>query len=67
MTTEANVKLLSPRSAAAKASLSLSTLKRHVRSGDAPAPVRIGPGRVGFYEHELDAWLRSLPRTRQVA
>lgn len=27
-----------------------------------PLPVQIAPGRIGWHEHELDAWIESLPR-----
>lgn len=27
-----------------------------------PLPVQIGPGRIGWHEHEIDAWIESLPR-----
>lgn len=30
-----------------------------------PLPVEIGPGRIAWHEHEVDAWLDSLPRTRR--
>lgn len=27
-----------------------------------PLPVQIAPGRIGWHEHEIDAWIESLPR-----
>lgn len=60
-------RLLSPKIVAGKVGISVRTLQRMVRDGLAPMPVQISPGRVGFYEHEVMAWLSSLPRTRVAA
>jgi prophage regulatory protein len=35
---------------------------RDIRAGKFPAPVQCGPNSVAWYEHELDAYLRALPR-----
>ncbi|MBL8564318.1 MAG: AlpA family phage regulatory protein [Hyphomicrobiaceae bacterium] len=32
--------------------------------GTFPLPVEIGPGRIGWHEHEIDAWLDALPRIK---
>lgn len=35
-----------------------STVYRWIRAGRFPAPVRLGPGLIGWPEHEVEAWLR---------
>lgn len=61
------LRVISPAAAADRAGVSVRTLQRRVRERAAPAPVRLGPGKIGFYEHEVQAWLANLPRTREVA
>jgi len=66
-TAAAPLKVLPPKDTAERAGISVRSLQRYVREGEAPAPVKIGKGRIGFYEHEVQAWLASLPRTREAA
>jgi len=47
--------------------VSIRTLQRMVKRGEAPSPVRVSEGRVGYYEHEVLARIASLPRTRAIA
>ena len=35
---------------------------RDVKAGNFPPPLELGPNSVGWYEHELDAWLESRRR-----
>ena len=42
-----------------------SWLYDKVRSGEFPDPVQIGERSVGWFEHEIDAWLASRPRRRR--
>jgi len=49
------------------AGVSVRTLQRMVKQGQAPTPVKVSEGRIGFYEHEVQAWLASRPRTRAAA
>ncbi len=35
---------------------------RDVKAGTFPAPVELGPNRIGWFEDEIDAWLASRPR-----
>jgi prophage regulatory protein len=35
---------------------------RDIRAGRFPAPVQTGPNSVAWYEHEIDAYVGSLPR-----
>ena len=32
------------------------------RNGTFPAPIRLGPRAIGFYEDEIEAWQQSRPR-----
>jgi len=36
-----------------------------MRAGRFPAPIEIGTRSVGWFEHEVDAWLASRPRRRR--
>ena len=47
----------------ARIGFSYSTLKRKVRAGEFPAPVKLGPRSVGWFESEVDEWLTSRPRS----
>lgn len=38
-----------------------STLWRWERAGSFPRRRQVGPGRVGWRESEVDAWIRALP------
>lgn len=62
-----HLKVLPPEVTADRAGISKRSLERYVKQGRAPTPVRLGKGRIGFYEHEVQAWLASLPRTREAA
>ncbi len=63
----APLRVIPPKEAAARAGVSIRGLQRKVKTGEAPTPVKMGLGRIGFYEHEVQSWLASLPRTRAVA
>jgi predicted DNA-binding transcriptional regulator AlpA len=61
------IRVIAPKVTADRAGYSLRSLQRAVRAGEAPTPVKVGKGRIGFYEHEVQAWLAALPRTREAA
>ena len=42
--------------------LSRVTLWKKIRTGQFPAPVDLGGGKIGFYSDELDRWLAERPR-----
>ena len=42
---------------------SYSTLKRKVRAGEFPAPVKLGPRSIGWFAEEVEEWLTSRPRS----
>lgn len=58
------LRVIPPKLTADRAGVSVRTLQRMVRQGRAVTPVKISEGRIGFYEHEVQAWLAALPRTR---
>jgi prophage regulatory protein len=35
---------------------------RDIKAGKFPAPIEIGPNKLGWYEDEIDAWLARRPR-----
>ena len=59
------LRVIAPKDTADRAGVSVRTLQRMVRKGRAVTPVKISEGRIGFYEHEVQAWLAALPRTRE--
>jgi prophage regulatory protein len=42
-------------------------IRRLVRAGTLPAPIRLGTHRIGFLEHEIDAWLQAKAEERDAA
>ncbi len=35
---------------------------RDIKAGKFPAPVEVGPNKLGWFEDEVDAWMASRPR-----
>lgn len=60
-------KVISASKVSEQLDVSLRTLQRWVREGRFPVPVKLGPARIGFYQVEVEAWLATLPRTREAA
>ena len=52
-----------------KISVSRTTLWRLCQTEDFPKPVRLGPGgrSIGFFAHEIDAWLETQAAEREHA
>ena len=52
-----------------KISVSRTTLWRLCQTEDFPKPVRLGPGgrSIGFFAHEIDAWLETQAAEREPA
>ena len=67
LTDTASVQLQPPKVVAAQVGCTVRHLRTLVRQGIAPTPVRIGERKIGFYSHEVAAWLSNLPRTREAA
>lgn len=62
----ADARIIIPRAEVERrTNLSKSTIYRKLKGGDPtfPRPVRTTGKRVGWLEHEIDAWVRSLGRT----
>lgn len=55
-------RFVSPRQVREASTLSPATIWREVRRGHLPAPVRLSPGRVGWPEDVIRAWLESRVR-----
>lgn len=54
-----NDQILNKKEAAARAGFSVRTLERLDEEGDGPPRVRLGKRRIGYWETDLIAWLRS--------
>lgn len=54
------MKLLSIKSVIEKTSLSRAQLKRMVKAGTFPAPLKITPRRTGWIEDLIDQWIMSI-------
>ncbi|MBZ0071436.1 MAG: AlpA family phage regulatory protein [Gammaproteobacteria bacterium] len=49
--------IISIRDCAALLTVSRGTIYNYIKSGNFPAPVRLGPRRVGFRFSDIRAWL----------
>jgi prophage regulatory protein len=47
-----------------KTGLSRSSIYSFIKAGAFPASVRLGARAVGWFEHEVDAWLESRPSSQ---
>lgn len=64
---EEPLRVIPPRVAADRYGVSVRTLQRMVREKRFVEPVRLSVGRIGFYEHEVNTLIASLPRTTEAA
>ncbi len=55
-------KIIRPSAVCERTGKSRTQIWRDVRDKKFPAPIQIGPGAIGFYEDEIDAWIASRPR-----
>lgn len=62
MTSPRGLKILRRREVILRTGLSGPTIWRRMRGGKFPQCVQLGPGAVGWLEHEIDAYLENLPR-----
>lgn len=60
--TTPTIRLLSEKEVEQKTGLKHSARYERMKRGDFPQPVRISSRCVRWYEHEIDAWIASLPR-----
>jgi prophage regulatory protein len=57
--------ILRRREVERRTGLSRTSLYERIAAGVFPRPVNLGGGQsVGWYEHEVQAWMESLPRAR---
>ena len=56
------MKVLNKKQVVEKIGLSPSTIWRRIRAGDFPESLMLTPGKVGWYETDIDQWLESRPR-----
>jgi len=47
-----------------RTSLSRASIWRGVKEGWFPSPVSVSPGRIAWFEDEVDSWVESRPRLR---
>ncbi|MCW5688470.1 MAG: AlpA family phage regulatory protein [Pseudolabrys sp.] len=45
---------------------SLQHIARMEKAGQFPQRIQLGPNRVGWYEHEVLAWMRDRPRAAEL-
>lgn len=58
------LKVLNQRLVLERISLSPAWLKILVRQGNFPKPIKLGPKRIGWLEHEVEAWIRERAANR---
>lgn len=56
------MKVLKLKAACKKAGIGRTRLYQLEAAGRFPARVELGPNSVGWFEHEIDAWLVARPR-----
>ncbi len=61
MTIQTSDKVLSLRQTAAVMNVSVRTLERLCQAGSGPRKILLSPGRVGFRERDVVAWLDGRP------
>ena len=61
------MQFLSRQAFAKRADLSPSSIKRFEKLDGFPQKVQISPGRIGFVESEIDAWIKARIRERNAA
>ena len=64
---ETGNRLLHRREVEARTGLSRTSIYRQMEAGRFPRPVKVGPKAVRWSEHEIEAWLSSLPRSEPAA
>ena len=60
------IKIVRVKAVQKKTGLSRSTIWRKVKDGSFPAPVKLSSNCIGFFEHEVDEFLLSLPRVSTI-
>ena len=52
--------LLTVKQVSIKVSLSISQIRRLLKNGKFPQPIKISPGRKGWLEKDVDNWIQNL-------
>lgn len=52
--------LLSVKQVSLRVCLSVSQIRRLVKAGQFPSPIKISPGRNGWLEKDVDNWIQNL-------
>ena len=52
--------LLSVKQVSLRLCLSVSQIRRLVKAGQFPSPIKISPGRNGWLEKDVDNWIQNL-------
>lgn len=60
-------RIIRERKVRERVGLSRSTIWRKIRAGIFPAPIRLGPQSIGWFEAEITAWLNSQRAIRDQA
>ena len=60
-------RLLRMREVKRRTGLSPTTIWRRRREGSFPDPVNLGNGLLGWYEDEIEAWIKARPRVSTAA
>jgi len=59
------IKILRLPEVISRVGLKRSSIYQRINAGDFPKPMPLGPRAVGWFEHEIDAWLNSLMLIRR--
>lgn len=59
MSDQHELQLLREKRVVEKTGLARSAIRRDVKAGTFPAPVKIGERAIAWYAHEVDEWIRS--------
>ncbi len=57
------VRVMTEKQVCGYTSISRANLNRMIRDGRFPSPVKLSVQKIGYLKHEVDHWLRTLPRT----
>ena len=58
------MKILSARQVSELTSLSIPQIRRMASAGTIPRPVRISGARVGWVQHDIEAWIEAAAKAR---
>ncbi len=56
------VRVMTEKQVCAYTSISRANLNRMIRDGRFPSPIKLSVAKIGYLKHEVDYWLKTLPR-----